>query len=747
MKSVFRRMKYLTVKQKMMAGFGITLLAIILTAVMFFYILIQVRQSATRVLYEDQPALIKVLKLSETVKDSMAKMGQFAISNEAILRYTSTTQLELSLELVKELKTFSVVESNSEIKKLVRTIELDVNKIVKHHESVLHYISSFTSNMPGVAYSSQNIQPISLKILGYIQKMEYDENHNSTATPRLKLINKLADLRYNWVRVMSGLRVYLGFRAQSGSSEMTFFFKEYTKILASIKKEYGTVFLFEQEGIFPKLAKMTGVFKKQLQKVINLHSSDKWRMDSWILREKMNPLVEQLDDNIEQVSRILRTRMSATSTALLLDARNTSFILLGTVILIVFVVLGLAWLLLKGIIKPMASAIDNGLSRFRNLIRKISDDEASIFDRQNISSDDTKNLSITFDLMGQAMESAIQRQMTTATALNDRVEEMMVLLQKAAAGDLTVDIEPVIDSHESIDKLAVGIQSMLDNICSLVLHVKGAGKKLTASSVAMAEESRRHEATIIEQAASSDQVMSAVSLITQTSRGLVSTVEDVNKVAESTAEAASDSQSTLAKMAKTMNQMFQATEEITEKLSVLNEKASKINTVVTTINKVADQTNLLSLNAAIEAEQAGEAGRGFAVVASEIRRLADQTAVATWDIENMVEEMQSAVSAGVMGMDKFSEEVGRGVGEVNQVGKELGNIIEQVQNLTPKFDTVNIGMKSQSEAASQINTNMEQLNATVQDTARSLKSTNTGIKDLTVSAQALSDSASRFKVK
>jgi methyl-accepting chemotaxis protein WspA len=107
----------------------------------------------------------------------------------------------------------------------------------------------------------------------------------------------------------------------------------------------------------------------------------------------------------------------------------------------------------------------------------------------------------------------------------------------------------------------------------------------------------------------------------------------------------------------------------------LNEKASNINQVVTTITKVADQTNLLSLNAAIEAEKAGEHGRGFVVVATEIRRLADQTAVASYDIEQLVKEMQSAVSSGVMGMDKFSEEVRRGVQEVEQVSGQLTQII------------------------------------------------------------------------
>ena len=113
----------------------------------------------------------------------------------------------------------------------------------------------------------------------------------------------------------------------------------------------------------------------------------------------------------------------------------------------------------------------------------------------------------------------------------------------------------------------------------------------------------------------------------------------------------------------------------------IREKAENINVVVTTITKVADQTNLLSINAAIEAEKAGEHGRGFLVVAREIRRLADQTAVATLDIENIVRLMQDAVSAGVMQMDKFSGEVRAGVQRVAEISAQTGQIIEEVRAL------------------------------------------------------------------
>src|ERR1041385_4835007 len=164
-------------------------------------------------------------------------------------------------------------------------------------------------------------------------------------------------------------------------------------------------------------------------------------------------------------------------------------------------------------------------------------------------------------------------------------------------------------------------------------------------------------------------------------------MNEVNQVAEQTASLASSGQTSIGRMESTMRQIMEASGSITGKLAVLSEKTANINTVVTTITKVADQTNLLSLNAAIEAEKAGEYGLGFAVVAMEIRRLADQTAVATYDIEKMVKEMQSAVSAGVMGMDKFSDEVRRGVAEVRQGSTHLAPIIYQVQKLTPRLPT------------------------------------------------------------
>jgi methyl-accepting chemotaxis protein len=290
------------------------------------------------------------------------------------------------------------------------------------------------------------------------------------------------------------------------------------------------------------------------------------------------------------------------------------------------------------------------------------------------------------------------------------------------------------------------LRRMAGDLTALMGAVQKSGVQVNTSVTEIAATAKEQQATASEIAATTTEIGATSKEISATSKELVKTMGEVSTGAEQTATLAGSGQTGLGRMEETMRHIMEAAGAINAKLAVLNEKAGNINQVVTTITKVADQTNLLSLNAAIEAEKAGEYGRGFAVVATEIRRLADQTAVATYDIEQMVKEMQSAVSAGVMGMDKFSEEVRRGVEEVREVGSQLTQIIQNVQALTPRFESVNDGMQAQATGAQQISEALGQLSEAAQQTVESLRQSNLAIEQLNETSRGLKASIERIKV-
>ena len=246
--------------------------------------------------------------------------------------------------------------------------------------------------------------------------------------------------------------------------------------------------------------------------------------------------------------------------------------------------------------------------------------------------------------------------------------------------------------------------------------------------------------------ASTTEVVASARQISATSQELSKTMETVKTVSEGTVTLADVGRAGLTGMEGSIRQLVIAADSISTKLAAINVKAGTIGGVVTTITKVADQTNLLSLNAAIEAEKAGQYGLGFAVVAREIRRLADQTAVATLDIERMVKEMQSAVAAGVMEMDKFSGEVNRGTEAMETISRPLSDIIVQVKDLAPKFETVNDGMYAQSQGAQQISLALTQVSGGAVKTAESLRQFNEATAQLRNSAQRLQSEVAKFKV-
>lgn len=329
--------------------------------------------------------------------------------------------------------------------------------------------------------------------------------------------------------------------------------------------------------------------------------------------------------------------------------------------------------------------------------------------------------------------------------ITSALEDAMETAERIASGDLATNRTESTRKDE-IGSLHRAMSRMVANLAGLIGDVQRSGIQLNTSATEISATSRQQQTTATEVASTTLEVGATARQISATSKELVRTMHDITESADAMASLAGSGQQGLSRMGASMEQITEATAAINTRFAVLNDRAANINTVVTTIAKVADRTNLLSLNAAIEAEKAGEYGRGFAVVATEIRRLADQTADATTDIEQMVREIQSAISAGVMGTDKFSEEVRRAVEAVGDVSGQLTDIITQVQAVTPRFDAVVDGMQSQSDGAQQISEALGQLGEASQQTVESLVQSTEALEQLNEAARGLQNGVSRFKV-
>ncbi len=331
-----------------------------------------------------------------------------------------------------------------------------------------------------------------------------------------------------------------------------------------------------------------------------------------------------------------------------------------------------------------------------------------------------------------------------ARSISNPIRTAVRVAKQVAAGDLRADVGAT--SDDETGALLNAIQTMTNDLRGLIGRIQNSSVTLIDIKNTMQASSADQQQVVAQYGSSTSQAVASVKQISATSQELSRTMNEVNTMAASTGTKAQESSANLTKMEATMRHLEKTTASFGEKLSTINERATKINVVVSTMAKVADQTNLLSINASIEAEKAGKHGLGFLVVASEISRLADQTGTAALDIERMVSEMQVSVSAGVKEMTTFAGQVRGGVREIGDVSVKLGEIISAVQNISSRFGEVAQGMSAQSQGADQIREAMVRLSEGASRTTESLTEFNAATNHLSGAVSDLNDEVSRFTI-
>lgn len=327
-------------------------------------------------------------------------------------------------------------------------------------------------------------------------------------------------------------------------------------------------------------------------------------------------------------------------------------------------------------------------------------------------------------------------------AFKEPVAELRVALDRVGKGDFTIDVH--LKRKDEFAELANGIITMTRSLALMIgrLHQNANSVAQAAKSILSASDHQQKAVDQIEHV--TEFLANAGSKIQFSASQLASTISVVGQASESASRLGETGTTGLTELEEAMKVISHSSETINSKLENLNEKASAVSRVVSTMGKVADQTNLLSINAAIEAEKAGESGKGFAVVANEIQRLADQTAEAAEEVEQLVKEMQQAVAAGVIGTEQFDNDVHAGSEGLHKLTNTVDGIARQIEAIKPQVDIISNSMQAQSEGARQLQARSNSLDEAIKSSAESSHAMRAAVQQLESAAHELEDGKSRF---
>ena len=326
-----------------------------------------------------------------------------------------------------------------------------------------------------------------------------------------------------------------------------------------------------------------------------------------------------------------------------------------------------------------------------------------------------------------------------------RIERSADAVRRIGDGDLSVRLASD-DATDETGDLLRGVARMSDTLRGMAGGVGSARRDIESVTTEIVSSSESEAENASTFGTSATEIAAAVREIAATATELDAEVRRVDRRAAESAETTRDGRRRLAEMSDAMRSVQEATRGISTRLGEISRSAGRIGGVVDTIGRIAEQTNLLSVNAAIEAEKAGEYGTGFLVVAREIRRLADQTAVATGEITETVEGMQSAVSSGVMEMDRYTDRVRRVVDETEDVSSDLGAMLETTGENAEAVGRVAEGVTAQAAGAAQIDDAMSGLSRGAEQASRTAERLQTAARRLERASGALTTALAGWRL-
>ncbi|WP_125563037.1 methyl-accepting chemotaxis protein [Pseudoalteromonas rubra] len=311
-------------------------------------------------------------------------------------------------------------------------------------------------------------------------------------------------------------------------------------------------------------------------------------------------------------------------------------------------------------------------------------------------------------------------------------------------GDLTRRID--INSQDEVGQLAHHMNTFIDKLRSMMLDTAAQAQQLSGAAAQLQDVSTNTNNEIQQEKEQVDSVSAAVTEMAATVTEISRNAHETNRAADLVQSMTNDGAARSGQAQEVMTQLAGHIGEAAKVVAGLEQETSNIGAVIDVINGIAEQTNLLALNAAIEAARAGEQGRGFAVVADEVRSLASRTQESTDDIRNMISRLQQIAQQASVMMQQGQERAEGSVGQTQEVLDALRNITESVSTVQDQSHQIATSTEEQTVVAEDINNSLNAINDLVNSTANHAHLLADEARDLNSLAKALNNTVNQFKL-
>jgi methyl-accepting chemotaxis protein len=382
---------------------------------------------------------------------------------------------------------------------------------------------------------------------------------------------------------------------------------------------------------------------------------------------------------------------------------------------------------------------------FYEFLKSINVDVAKI-ETGNAEYDYSDNYDKIKLLTEERIKEELKREEEKRRYLAENFERISNYIQLLSEGNFQVEIKGDGAGDDFMSSLYETLEKMRLSYVEILYQLKDMINVLSSATAQLSSSAEELSSGAKEQVSQTGEIASAVE---EMSRTIVENAKNATSVSEIADKSANSVQIGVGTLREVINEIAKISELVDESMKViieLGKSSEQIGEIISVINDIADQTNLLALNAAIEAARAGEHGRGFAVVADEVRKLAEKTSKSTKEIKDIINKLQNMTSTAVEAMKRSKDETERGIKLANESGKALNEIIDSFAKLKDMISQIAVASNQQASTSEQISRNVELIAKVAEETALGVNEIAKSVNDLSKISEKLNQIVSKFKI-